>query len=128
MTLWQKVVFYLVSAGVLILAACLFAVLTLSTAHYYNAEKWILGTLCVAVILFTILVWKRGRWALVPAISADILFSLWFVFFVFDWQEGYDAFLELFVMSAYALSGLMAAIVLALLGPKHCGPYFPLKS
>ena len=129
MKLWQKLLFYLIPGGVLFLVGQFFAALTLSTAYSPGVEKWMLVSLCIAIILCTILVWKGERFALVPAIAANALFSIWYVATVFSWEDDWNMKVlpDLVIFLTYGLSGLAAGVVLAVWGPKHCGPYMPLK-
>ena len=69
------VAFYTLTGSAVAASVEPFAMYTMTTIHVSSGERFLVASVCIAVVVFTIGVWRRRRWMLSPAVASNILFG-----------------------------------------------------
>ncbi|MBK1884515.1 hypothetical protein JIN85_19015 [Luteolibacter pohnpeiensis] len=117
----SKVVFWLLTGLAITATVEPFVMYTMTTIHVSSIERWIVAGACIAVVVFTIGVWRHRRWMLTPAIASNALFgslSLYGLWGTFQ-SHNYTALSCLALPLLFAASPFVAVSALMLWGTKY---------
>jgi hypothetical protein len=122
MTRIQRLLFLLLSGIAVTATVEPFSLYTMTTIHVLRIERWFVALVCLGVVAFTVLVWRRKRWALVPAVTSNALFGIWYCHALAGTVQShnYSSWPCLIVPFGWALSVLVAAGVLIMWGAEYC--------
>ena len=116
-----KVAFWLLTGLAIASTAEPFAMYTMTTIHVSSIERCIVASACIAVVVFTIGVWRHHRWMLTPAVASNALFgslSLYGLLGTFQ-SHNYTTLSCLILPLLFATSAFVAAIALIVWGAKY---------
>ena len=122
MTRIQRILFLVVTAVAIAATLEPFRHYTTSTIHVLWVERWFVGFVCLGVVVFTVLVWRRLRLALAPAVACDLLFGLWYLYSLVGTVQSHNylSWECLIIPFAWATSAFVGAGALMLWGATYC--------
>jgi hypothetical protein len=122
MTKIQRILFLALTAIAVAATIGPFSLYTMSTIHVLSVERWFVGLVCLGVAAFTVLVWRRERLALAPAVASDLLFGLWYFYSLIGTiqSHNYLSWKCLIIPFAWAASLFVGAGALIFWGAAFC--------